>query len=54
MKITYVFISDSGYIDYVEANSRSDAINRYHDKTAMPIEFIKKHCRIVNQGKGEH
>lgn len=50
MKYTFKFIFDSGNIIRVIASSRAAAIAKYSEETGMPKDFIKDHCRIVNEG----
>lgn len=51
MKHTYKFIFDSGRVVYINADSRTAAIEKYHSESGIPKDFIKKHCLIVNEGE---
>jgi hypothetical protein len=53
MKGTFKFILDNGEIVYVSANTKAEAIRKYSMDTGAPTWWIKRHSRIVNQGKVE-
>lgn len=47
----FEFILDSGYIFYVCADSRKDAIKLFLKEHGMDKSFIEKHCTVKNLGR---
>lgn len=50
MKSVYKMIFDNGKIFYIRAKSRTKAIEQYCKEYGISEEWVKEHCRIVNQG----
>jgi hypothetical protein len=51
MASDYKFILDNGYIFYVCAESRNDAIKIFCEEHGMSKEFLEKHCVVKNMGR---
>ena len=51
MRQIYRLVFDTGLIDYVIAETRKAAIEKYHEQTGMPKDVIEKHCRIERLGR---
>ena len=53
MKSVYKMIFDNGKIFYYRVKTRKRAIERYCMEYGISEEWVKEHCRIVNQGRCE-
>lgn len=49
-KFKFKFVNDNGKISYIIAAGRKSAIYKYSQDEGCPIEFVKKHCLITNEG----
>ena len=50
MKSVYKMIFDNGKIFHIRAKTRTKAIEQYCKEYGISEEWVKEHCRIVNQG----
>ena len=53
MKSLYKMIFDNGKIFHIRAKTRTKAIEQYCTEYGVCEEWVKAHCRIVNQGMCE-
>ena len=51
-KYIYKLIFDNGKIFLYSAKTRTKAVEMYCEEHGVCEEWVKKHCRIVNQGRG--
>lgn len=47
----FEFIFDTGYIFYVCADSRKEAISLFLEEQGMDRKFLNKHCTVKNLGR---
>lgn len=46
----FKFVNDNGRITHIIATGRKSAIYKYSQDEGCPIEYVKKHCLITNEG----
>ena len=47
---SFKFVNDNGKISHIIAEGRKAAISQYSQEEGCPVEFVKKHCLITNEG----
>ena len=47
----FEFILDSGYIFYVCAESRKEAVKLFLEQHGMAKDFFDRHCTVKNMGR---
>lgn len=53
MKSIYEIRLDTGKTVYVQAKSRTGAIEKYIKETGVSREWLKNHCLVKNRGGAE-
>lgn len=46
----FKFVNDNGETEHIIAAGRKSAIYKYSQDKGCPIEYVKNHCLITNEG----
>ncbi len=46
----FKFVNDNGKVKHIIAAGRKSAIYKYSQDENCPIEYVKSHCLITNEG----